>query len=239
MSRPRLALAAFLLAFAAPLFSAERANGVMRYRLATVNENAWCDPRKVAEVAEETDRIVAAGFNGLSIGTYKFMPIHFVDYSRTKYPEAQEYDGEKVAQNIATLRANIRRAKAKGIGLFVSRSYSHYAPYKFWRAHQDELNPGGLFTPLLERAHQSDIYLKSLAGKDNIVPQQQWTNPVFKQFFLDSTALMLDAIPELDGFLNAYAEAAWTYDLGKIKANTWKSWKEAVDYAATDDNFVD
>ncbi len=214
-------------------------NGVMRYRFATVNENAWCDPRAEAEVAAEIDRITAAGFNGLSIGTYKFMPIYFVDYAKTKYPEAQEYPAAKVAQNVATLRKNVRLAKSKGIELFVSRSYAHYAPYQFWKAHQAELNPGGLFTPLLEKAHQNDIYLKTLAGKDNIIPQQQWTNPVFKNFFLDSTALMLDALPELDGFLNAYAEAAWTYDLEKLKANTWTNWKDIVDYPATDDNFVD
>ena len=212
---------------------------VMRYRMATVNENAWCDPRKEAEVGEEIDRIVATGFNGLSIGTYKFMPMHFVDYAATKYPEAQEYSAEQVRQNVATLRKNVRLAKSKGLRLFVSRSYAHYAPYNFWKAHQAELNPGGLFTSLLERAHQSDIYEKTLAGKDNIIPQQQWTNPLFRQFFLDSTALMLDALPELDGFLNAYAEAAWTYDLEKIRANTWKSWKEAVDYPATDTQFVD
>lgn len=211
----------------------------MRYRMATVNEKIWCDPRHDTEVGQEIDRIVAAGFNGLSIGTYKFMPMHFVDYRRTKYPEAQEYGAEKVRQNVATLRKNIRLAKSKGVQLFVSRSYSHYAPYKFWQAHQAELNPGGLFTPLLARAHQSDIYQKTLAGKDNIIPQQQWTNPLFRQFFLESTALMLDALPELDGFLNAYAEAAWTYDIGKLQANTWKSWKEAVDYAATDLQFVD
>ena len=201
--------------FAAP---AEK-SAVMRYRMATVNENTWCDPRAEAEVAAEIDRIVGAGFNGLSIGTYKFMPIHFVDYAQTKYPEAQEYPAAKVAQNVATLRKNVRLAKAKGIELFVSRSYAHYAPYQFWKAHQAELNPSGLFTPLLEKAHQNDIYLKTLAGKDNIIPQQQWTNPTFKNFFLSSTALMLDAIPELDGFLNAYAEAAWTYDVEKLKAN--------------------
>lgn len=212
---------------------------VMRYRFATVNENAWCDPRQNAEVGAEIDRIVAAGFNGLSIGTYKFMPIYFVDYAKTKYPEAQEYSATKVAQNVATLRQNIRRAKAKGVQYFVSRSYAHYAPYQFWKAHQPELNPDGLFTPLLEKAHQNDIYLKTLAGEDNIIPQQQWTNLVFRQFFLESTALMLDALPELDGFLNAYAEAAWTYDQAKLKANTWTNWKDVVDYPATDTQFVD
>src|SRR5208282_4635460 len=97
-------------------------------------------------------------------------------------------------------------------------------------------------------AHQSDIYSNTLAGRDNIIPQQQWTNPLFKKIFMDSTSLMLDAIPELDGFLNAYAEAAWTYDLKKLKENHWDksdgywdmgSWKDFVDYKATEDCFVD
>jgi len=227
------------LAVAAILSGGAHAAEPMRFRFATVNDNQWCDPRQAAAVGEEIDRIVAAGFNGISIGTYKFMPIYFVDYAATKYPEAQEYPAERVRQNVATLRENIRRAKAKGITLFVSRSYAHYAPYRFWLAHRAELNPGGVFTRLLEEAHQNDLYLNSLKGKDNIVPQQQWTNPVYRQFFLDSTALMLDALPELDGFLNAYAEAAWTYDVAKLQANQWKGWKEAVDYDATDTNFVD
>ncbi len=212
----------------------------MRYRFVTVNENDWSDPRKEAEVEKETNRIVAAGFNGLSIGTFKFMPMYFIDYSKTKYPEAQEFDSAKIAQNVATLRKNIQRAKAQGIQLFVSRSYCHYAPYQFWKAHQAELNPGGMFTPLLEKAHQSDIYFNTLAGKDRIIPQQQWANPTFRDFFLYSTNAMLDAIPELDGFLNAYAEAAWHYDLDKMRANTWgMDWKKIVDYTATDDDFVD
>jgi hypothetical protein len=236
-SRPFSCLAFVLVSLATSVWAA--APEVMRYRIATVNPNAWCDPAQKATVAAEVDRIVAAGFNGLSIGSYKFMPMLFVDYSQTKYPEAQEYSPEKIRRNVETLRQNIRAAKAKGIKLFVSRSYSHYAPYRFWKAHQPELNPGGVFTTLLERAHQSDIYEKTLAGKDNIIPQQQWTNPLFKRFFLDSTALMLDALPELDGFLNAYAEAAWTYDVAKLKAGTWTSWKDAVDYPATDAQFVD
>lgn len=212
---------------------------VMRYRFATINDNEWIDPKREADVAKEIDHMVGDGFNGLSMGTYDFMPMYFVDYSQTKYPEAQEFDAKKVAQNVATLRKNIQLAKTKGIRFFVSRSYSHYAPYNFWKAHKEELNPNGIFTVLLEKAHQNEKYLNSLVGKDRIVPQQQWTNPVFRDFFLDSTARMLDAIPELDGFLNAYAEAAWTYDLKKLPENKGTNWKEAVDYAATDDNFVD
>src|SRR5258708_14139588 len=140
----------------------EAAAAAMRYRFVTVNENDWSDPRKEAEVEKETNRIVAAGFNGLSIGTFKFMPMYFIDYSKTKYPEAQEFDSAKIAQNVATLRKNIQRAKAQGIQLFVSRSYCHYAPYQFWKAHQAELNPGGMLTPLRDKAHQSDIYFNTL-----------------------------------------------------------------------------
>jgi dienelactone hydrolase len=224
---------------AASKSAASSAKAAMRYRFATVNDNQWTDPRQEPAVAEEIDRIVGAGFNGISIGTYYFLPMYFVDFSKTKYPEAQEFDAGKVAANLATLRHNIQLAKSKGVKLFISRSYAHYAPYHFWKAHQRELNPNGIFTPILEHAHQNEMYLKSLQGKDHIVPQQQWTNPVFKQFFLDSTAMVLDAIPELDGFLNAYAEAAWTYDLEKLKTNDGNNWKEAVNYPATDDNFVD
>jgi hypothetical protein len=219
--------------------SGPMANGVMRYKFATVNENAWCDPRREAEVAQEIARIVETGFNGISIGTYKFMPMYFVNYGSTRYPEAQEFDKAKVAQNVATLRKNIQLAKSKGIQWFIARSYCHYAPYNFWKAHQADLNPGGIFTRLLQQAHQSDIYQKTLAGKDRIIPQQQWANPLFRNFFLDSTAAMLDALPELDGFLNAYAEAAWHYDPGKLKADTWTSWKQIVDYPATDEEFID
>ena len=122
----------------------------------------------------------------------------------------------------------------------MTRSYSHYAPYKFWCAHQQELNPDGVFDQLLRKAHQNDMFEKALAGKSpNCVPQQQWTNDLFRNFFLWSTSRALDLLPELDGFLNAYAEAAWTYDVEKVRPNKWKSWKECVDYDKTDSCFVD
>ncbi|MEI3554492.1 MAG: hypothetical protein V8Q54_07545 [Alistipes senegalensis] len=122
----------------------------------------------------------------------------------------------------------------------MTRSYSHYAPYKFWCAHQQELNPDGVFDRLLRKAHQNDMFQKALAGKSpNCVPQQQWTNDLFRDFFLWSTSRALDLLPELDGFLNAYAEAAWTYDIEKVRSDTWKSWKECVDYDKTDSCFVD
>ena len=62
---------------------------------------------------------------------------------------------------------------------------------------------------------------------------RQWTNPVFRNFFLESTAMVLDALPELDGFLNAYAESAWTYDPEKLKTNDGNDWKAAVDPTQT------
>lgn len=241
-SLPEIAASAALFLFAFQTCADSRldsAGPLMRYRFVTADQNTWCDPQKQSEVATEIDRIVGDGFNAIAIGTYKFMPMYFVDYSKTKYPEAQEFESAKVEQNVATLRRNIRLAKARGIQLFVSQSYCHYAPYNFWKAHQRELNPNGIFTPLLEEAHQSDIYENALAGKDRIIPQQQWSNPCFHDFFLYSTAATLDAIPELDGFLNAYAEAAWHYDVEKLKASNWKSWKEIVDYSATDNEFVD
>jgi len=224
---------------AAPDTASPPSNATMRYKMVAADPGVWIDPRRKADVRVLIDRLVANGFNTISLGTYKFMPMFFVDYSHTKYPEAQEYDPKKVALNVATLRGNIQLAKSKGIRWFISRSYSHYAPYRFWKAHQPELNPDGLFTPLLEKAHQNDIYFKTLAGKDNIIPQQQWTNPLFKDFFLYSTDKMLDVLPELDGFLNAYAEAAWTYDLPKLRINQWSNWKDVVDYKATDECFLD
>ena len=84
------------------------------------------------------------------------------------------------------------------------------------------------------------MFQKALAGKSpNCVPQQQWTNDLFRDFFLWSTSRALDLLPELDGFLNAYAEAAWTYDIEKVRSDTWESWKECVDYDKTDSCFVD
>jgi len=220
----------------------------MRYRMIDVTPDLWCDPARQDEVKALTDRLAASGFNAISIGSYKFIPIYFVDYSQTKYPEAQEYSSETVAQNVKTLRENIRYAKSKGIKWFVARTQSFYAPYNFWKVHQAELNPDGIFNTLLAKAHQSDIYSNTLAGKDNIIPQQQWSNPCWRQFFLDSTRLTLDALPELDGFMNAYAEAAWTYDTNKLKENHWNhgpdywdigNWEDFVDYPQTEDCFVD
>ena len=70
----------------------------------------------------------------------------------------------------------------------------------------------------------------------NVIPIR---SDLFRDFFLWSTSRALDLLPELDGFLNAYAEAAWTYDIEKVRSDTWESWKECVDYDKTDSCFVD
>ena len=217
-----------------------RAQQPMQYRIVPVGSSQWMNPKQIEAVHEQVDRIAADGYNVISIGTYTFLPMHIIDYTDSPYPEAAEYSTKKVMQNLETLRENIAYAKSRGIRYVVTRSYSHYAPYKFWCAHQPELNPDGVFDQLLLRAHQNDMYRKALAGKSpNCVPQQQWTNPCFREFFLWSTERALDLLPELDGFLNAYAEAAWTYDVEKVRTNNWRSWKECVDYAKTDSCFVD
>ncbi len=225
-----------LLAFTALALHAQEP---MQYRIVPVGSSQWMNPKLSDEVREQIDRIAADGYNVISIGTFTFLPMHIVDYADSPYPEAAEYTPAKVAQNLATLRENISYAKSRGIRYVVTRSYSHYAPYKFWCAHQQELNPDGVFDQLLRKAHQNDMFQKALAGKSpNCVPQQQWTNDLFRDFFLWSTSRALDLLPELDGFLNAYAEAAWTYDVEKVRPNTWKSWKECVDYDKTDSCFV-
>ncbi len=138
------------------------------------------------------------------------------------------------------LRRNMQKAKSKGIKYIISRSYSHYIPYSFWKSRQDVFNPGGIYTRYLENAHQNDLYKSALTGKKGeVVGHQQWSNPVFKEYFISSTYQMMTVLPELDGFLNAYAEAAWTLDESKLKEDKWKGWKECINYEATNDNFVD
>lgn len=234
-----LLLLSALQPFSPPALS-ESGVSPLSLRLVSLSNSQWMDAKQTSEVRREVDRIVAEGFNAISIGTYKFMPAYFIDYTKTPYPEAQQFTPEKSKSQLDTLRANIRYAKSKGIRHVVSRSYSHYCPLNYWNAHQKELNPGGLFTRFVENAHQNNIYKESIEKQkpEAVVPHAQWTNPVFRDFFLYSTSRMLDLIPELDGFLNAYAEAAWTLDPDALRADTWKSWKECVNYDATDENFV-
>ena len=227
----------FLLCFLAamPLLAREP----MQYRIVPVGSSQWMNPRAIDEVHEQIDRIAADGYNVVSIGTYYFLPMYIVDFRDSPYPEAAQFTPEKVSQNLETLKANISYAKSRGIRYVVTRSYSHYAPYNFWMAHQKELNPDGVFDQLLLKAHQNDMYRKAVAGKSPSVPQQQWTNGLFRDFFLWSTEKALELLPELDGFLNAYAEAAWTYDIDKVREGKWHSWKECVDYEKTDSCFID
>jgi hypothetical protein len=219
--------------------SAQHKEAKEQYLIAAVNGTEWCSEKEQGKVAIEIDRIVAAGFNTISLGTYKFMPMYFVDYSKTKYPDGQAFDIKKVQQNVSVLRSNMQRAKAKGIKYIISRSYSHYIPYKFWKSRQDVFNRAGIYTRYLQEAHQNDMYLSAVAGKGIEIGHQQWNNPVYKDYFISSTYAMMKALPELDGFLNAYAEAAWTLDESKLKEDKWKNWKDCINYDATNDNFVD
>jgi len=209
------------------------------YNIAAVNGTDWCNPARGADVAKDIDRIVAAGFNTVSLGTFKFMPMYFVDYSQTAYPDAQAFDKKTIERNVQTLRQNMQRAKQKGIRYIISRSYSHYIPYKFWKSRIEVFNPAGLYSRYLQVAHQNDMYKNALAGKGLEIGHQQWTNPVYKDYFITSTYRMMKVLPELDGFLNAYAEAAWTLDEAKLKEDKWKTWKDCILYEATDSNFVD
>lgn len=229
-----------ILFFAVAFGIAVSAQKIMPYRLVTVSNSQWCNPKEIGEVQHEIDLMVKNGFNGIIIGSYKFMPTYFVDYSNSKYPEAVQFDIKKVNQNVETLRDNMKYAKRKGIQYIVSGSYSNYAPANFWKAHQKELNPNGIFNRLLANSHQSEMYKSAMSdGKSDVIQAQQWGNPYYKDFFCYSTRLMLDVLPELNGFLNAYAENAWNYNLETLKADTWKTWKECVNYEKTNDEFVD
>ena len=216
-------------------------DNMLRYRSVIVSSSQWADHRQKENVARMIDRITECGFNMISIGSYRFAPMHFVDYSQTKYPEAVEYTVQTVHQNVATLRANMQLAKSKGIEFIVLRSNSHHVPANFWKAHQETLNPDGIFTRLLETGHQNEDYHNAMRPnrRGATVPHQQWGNPVFREFFLYSTERMLEVLPEVDGFINAYAEAAWTYDVEKMSQPDWRNWKDCVDYDKTDDHFVD
>lgn len=236
-----LLLFVFVIVLYAPHLNAQKLITITKqvYNIAAVNGTQWCDAKRISDVDKEIDRIVAAGFNTISLGTYKFMPMYFVDYSKTKYPDAQAFDLKKVQQNVSVLRRNMQRAKSKGIQFIISRSYSHYIPYKFWKSRQAVFNPGGIYTRYLENAHQNDMYISAVAGKGIEIGHQQWNNPVYKDYFITSTYKMMAVLPELDGFLNAYAEAAWTLDENKLKEDKWKNWKDCINYDATNDNFVD
>ena len=220
-------------------FSLSPARGQnLKYKIAMVNNSQWCNPKDIDRTRQDINLISNCGFNTVIVGSYKFMPMFFVDYTDSPYPEAQQMRIEKVRSNIETFRTNIEYAHKKGIRV-LSASYSHYAPYKFWIAHQQELNPGGMFDRLNETAHQNNIYKEAVQGAETgTVPHQQWNNPCFRNFWVWSTRKMLENIPELDGFLNCYAESAWTYDLEAVKNYTGDE-KKCRDIEATNRDFID
>ncbi len=222
--------------FVLPIWTVQGKN--LKYKIAMVNNSQWSNPRDMERTRQDIDRISLCGFNTVIVGSYKFMPMFFVDYTDSPYPEAQQMRPELVRRNQETFRSNIRYAHKKGIKVLTA-SYSHYVPYKFWIAHQEELNPDGLFDRLNETAHQNNLYKEAVSGKENgTVPHQQWNNPCFRNFWIWSTRRMLETLPELDGFLNCYAESAWTYDLEKVKRFDGDE-KKCRDMEATNRDFVD
>ncbi len=82
--------------------------------MAAVSGTQWCDPRKTAEVDKDIERIVAAGFNTISLGTFKFMPMYFIDYSKTKFPDAEVFDAKKVEQNVSTAAPKYAKGQKQG-----------------------------------------------------------------------------------------------------------------------------
>lgn len=211
----------------------------LTHKIARTGMGAWIDPEQEKDLHVTIDRMTENGINAVILGSFYFMPAYFVDFTKTDYPEAQQFPVEQVEQNTRTLEKNIQYARSKGIDYVLLNSYNHYLPVKFWQAHQDELNPGGIYTRLLSTAHQNQFYRDALAGKDFRIPHQQWNNPYYKKFFITATRLALDRLPGVNGFLNCYAESAWTYDERKLKENTWTAWKDCIDSVATDSCFVD
>ena len=210
----------------------------LKYRIAPVDNSSWMDSSKLLQVHDEIDRMAAGQINMVIVGSYKFMPMYFVDYSDSPYPEAAMMSKSHIESQKSTLLANIEYAHKKGIKV-LSGSYSHFCPYKFWTSHQADLNPDGIFSDSwLLSVHQEDIFQNALSGsEEGVVPHQQWNNPCFKDFWVWSTKAMLDELPTLDGFLNCYAESAWTYDLNKLKAGASEGSSRDMD--ATNRDFVD
>ena len=71
--------------------------------------------------------------NMVIVGSFKFMPMYFVDYSKSPYPEAAQMSSAHISSQKQTLLANIDYAHKKGIKV-LSGSYEHYCPYNFWTA---------------------------------------------------------------------------------------------------------
>ena len=203
------------------------------------DSDEWMDDKFQKKLHDNIDRMVESGVNTIVIGSFYFMPSAFVDFTNTPYPEANQYSPKTIRRNIENVRNNIAYAHSKGIKHVLLYAYHHYLPYTFWKAHQQELNPDGMYNRLLSEAHQNAFYLESIERKDNKVGHQQWSNPFYKNFYSYATKKALEAIPEIDGFLSCYAESAWTYDEKKVRENNWTNWKQCIDYEATNRDFVD
>jgi len=198
--------------------------------------NDWLSSRNENAVKKNIDVMVDNGINTVIVAATF---IQLVDFAASEYPEAAQIPSETVRRNVSTLRNYIQYARSRGIKHVLLNTMSHYAPTNFWKAHQAELNPDGLFDRLLGEAHQFADYKAAMEGRGTRIGHQQWDNPFYKQFFVYATKAMLNAVPEADGFLNGYAEVAWTYDKKKMKADDWTNWKQCIDYEATDRDFVD
>jgi len=234
-----------LQAFSPSAFCAEGAPALtakpLSMRMVQFSLDLWTNPKKTTEARALIDRVVSEGYNAVDLGPTNFMPIYFVDYTQTPYPEAIQCPPAQIETQVNTVRANMRYAKSKGIRTIIIRAYSFYYPYRYWKAHQADYNPNGIFTRFLENAHQSDHYQKALKNDapDSVIPYAQWSNPAYKKFYTYSFERMLDVLPELDGFEQAYAEVSNTLRLDILEKNTWKDPKEAFDADATDENFID
>ena len=218
------------------LFACSPKASDLQFEYVIARGNDWFSSRNEQEIKNNIDVMVENGVNTIIVAA-SF--IQLVDFANSDYPEAAQYSAESIQRNVATLRNYIQYARSKGVKHVMLNTMSHYAPTNFWKAHQKELNSDGMFDHLLSEAHQFADHKAALEGRGSRVGHQQWDNQFYKQFFVYATKKMLDAVPEVDGFLNGYAEVAWTYDKEKIKADQWTNWKQCIDYEATDRDFVD
>ncbi|MGN0187902.1 MAG: hypothetical protein ACI395_00135 [Candidatus Cryptobacteroides sp.] len=234
--------AAFLLAASLfQTFGAERA-GTMEYKIAQVMKGKWVDPsaKSFELVRNLCDQIIDDGYNTVVIGPFEFLPMEILDYSKTPYPEAAQFPAEKVREQLTTLRSHLSYLKKNGIKHILVRSNSNYAPINFWKAHQQGLNPDGMFDRLLSVAHWNKHYTNSMEGKSPwVAPHMQWRNRTYRDFFLYSTEQVLDLLPEIDGFSNNYSECSWTFDLDMVRKNEWKRWEDCRDLDATGEDFLE
>ena len=232
----------FLVLLLLPLWGFPQQERPLSYNRVIAPPENWTDGAGEAgrrKFRELIDRVAADGYNMMQCGPFYFSPMSFVDYSQTPYPEAAQYPSKVIERNIAAFRENIRYAKSKGIKYIMLWSFSLYAPVNFWKAHQQELNPGGIYDRYLRTAHQSPMFEKALAGKPPFtVPHQQWHNDYYRKFFIYSYEKMLDNIPEIDGLVTCFAEAAWAVDEDKLRGQ-WNNPLQVQDRVATESHFLD